>query len=359
MKDDEEAGVRFIRNLWYVAAWSKELGPDSPIGRLIIGEPLVLYRASDGRPACLEDRCPHRRAPLSMGQVIGDNLQCIYHGLLFDRTGTCLSVPGSEAVPPRCNARSFPVEERHGWIWVWMGDPAKADPSAIPEIASIYGDHFLNRESALDYDANYQLIHDNLCDLSHLDYSHATTLGRASGAKWSFDHPTIKPIENGVLIERWLKQDESLHNARPTDTFSSYRFLLPGLFLMETKSFPPGVAAASGYGRPDGDPVFHQIDQQAVTPQDAKLSRYLFGVGLDGRRGSPEIFETAFEIVKAAFFEDKAIIEGQQRIWDRTDPSRRMGFIAQDKAPAMVRKIIADRLRAEEAAAPAIERETV
>ena len=125
--------MTFIRNLWYVAAWSHELEGAGPIGRVIIDEPVVLFRTPDGAVVALEDRCPHRHAPLSLGRVEGNRLRCMYHGLTFDSAGRCVAIPGGATIPPGTVARRFPVQERWSWIWVWTGDPAKADPDLIPQ----------------------------------------------------------------------------------------------------------------------------------------------------------------------------------------------------------------------------------
>jgi len=122
----------FILNLWYVAAWSHELTADAPIGRVIIGEPVVLYRRRGGSVVALEDRCPHRLAPLSLGRVEGDDLRCMYHGLRFGSDGVCKEMP-ARPQPPRLAVRTFPVVERWSWIWVWMGDPGRADAALIPD----------------------------------------------------------------------------------------------------------------------------------------------------------------------------------------------------------------------------------
>ena len=122
----------FLRNCWYAAAWDDEVA-EIPLARTVLGEPVVLWRSADGRPAALEDRCCHRGLPLSMGRPVGETLQCGYHGLRFDTAGRCVAVPGQSAIPPGARVRAFPLVERHGWVWIWMGDAAAADPSLVPD----------------------------------------------------------------------------------------------------------------------------------------------------------------------------------------------------------------------------------
>jgi vanillate O-demethylase monooxygenase subunit len=124
----------FIKNCWYVAAWSHEVGANDLLARTIIGVPAVFWRHSDGHVVAFEDRCCHRGAPLSIGRREGDSLRCMYHGMLFDGSGACIDIPCQEKIPPGTRVRSLPVVERNRWIWVWMGAPAQADAASIPEL---------------------------------------------------------------------------------------------------------------------------------------------------------------------------------------------------------------------------------
>jgi vanillate O-demethylase monooxygenase subunit len=129
--------MSFVKNLWYVAAWSHELNHEKPIGRTIIREPIALYRRTDGSVVAVEDRCAHRHAPLSMGRIEGDDLRCMYHGMLYGSNGVCKAIPGTTIKPPNTSIRTFPAAEQSSWIWVWMGDPAKADSTQIPQAVGL------------------------------------------------------------------------------------------------------------------------------------------------------------------------------------------------------------------------------
>ena len=336
----------FIRNLWYVAAWSSELA-GAPIGRVICGEPIALYRKRDGSPVALEDRCPHRFAPLSLGRVEGDDLRCLYHGLRFGADGACREMP-ARAAPPRLHVRALPVVEKWSWLWVWLGDPALADPARIPEAFGLDDERWLMRADGMDYAANWELLNDNLCDLSHLDFSHETTLGGSSGVSWSRELPRIEEIDGGLRISRWFP-DSRLTPGHPTpvDTLSSYRYVLPGLFLMTTAWYPLGAAQRCDYGVPDEKPLSQRAEQQAVTPIDAKRSRYFYATGFAREQARPELVEGIFAIVNAAFAEDQRILEGQQRILDLTPRERRMASTPHDAAPLAFRRLVAKRLAEE------------
>ena len=122
----------YVRNAWYVAAWDHEITRTMK-RRIILDEPVVLFRKDDGTAVALEDRCCHRQAPLSMGKLIGNVVKCPYHGLEFDATGKCVKVPSQDMVPASARVRSYPVVERNHWVWVWMGERAKADPALIED----------------------------------------------------------------------------------------------------------------------------------------------------------------------------------------------------------------------------------
>src|SRR3954468_4507885 len=172
----------YMRNAWYVAAWSETVGDGGVLGLTILKEPVMLYRQSNGEVAALADRCAHRFAPLSMGHVIGGNrIQCPYHGLEYDKTGACVLNPhGNKNIPSRARVNSYPVFEKHKAIWVWMGDQP-ADPSKIPDF-SVKDNAPELHTTKLDkimVKANYELVIDNLLDLSHTSYLHAGILGNA------------------------------------------------------------------------------------------------------------------------------------------------------------------------------------
>jgi phenylpropionate dioxygenase-like ring-hydroxylating dioxygenase large terminal subunit len=170
----------FLRNSWYVAAWDREV-TRMPLGRLILNEPVVLYRREDGTPVALEDRCCHRQLPLSMGRLEGDELRCGYHGLKFDASGKCVEIPGQSSIPPQARVRAYPLVEKYNWVWIWMGDPERADPAVIPHWWwAEHRDWAFTRADMVHVRCNYQLISDNVLDVTHLAYVHASSIGASS-----------------------------------------------------------------------------------------------------------------------------------------------------------------------------------
>jgi len=344
--------MTFIKNIWYVAAWTTEMEVGKPIGRTIIGEPVVIWKDSKDNLIAMEDRCPHRHAPLSLGRIDSDQIQCMYHGLKFSSGGDCIEVPGSDKIPPNCSIKTYPVTEKNDWIWVWFGDPDKADPALIPDAFALDSDRYYMMESALDYEAHYQLIHDNLTDLSHLDFVHESTLGEATGQIWSEDAYNITTLDDGLLFERWLWRPVDEDNADKTpNSWNRYRFLLPGLFLMEVNIYPPGTAEKCNFkDSPETlglEPVYRRVEQQAVTPISETQTRYMYATGLDLKYGERDNLEERMGVVNAAFAEDRVMIESQQKIWNLSDQTKKKAFIPYDKAPNMFRKFIERRIKKE------------
>ncbi len=167
----------FLMNHWYVAAWSKELSR-TPLSRKFLGKRACLFRKVNGEPVALEDRCPHRNLPLSCGRIVGDDIQCGYHGLQFNADGACVHVPGEQAIPNWCRVRSYPIAERFGWTFIWLGDPALAREQDVPEFHALLADPDWGHASGrLLVACGYRMMVDNLLDLSHLAYVHDSTTG--------------------------------------------------------------------------------------------------------------------------------------------------------------------------------------
>ena len=172
----------FVKNCWYVAAWNYELS-DGFLARTIVNEPVVLFRAQDGRPVALEDRCCHRSLPLSLGKQVGDLVQCGYHGLEFNLDGACVRVPGQSTVPPGARVHAYPVIEKWRWVWIWMGDPALADEALIPDFHWNEDPDWVAVGDVYRANCDYRLIVDNLMDLSHIQFVHVSTLGASTDSE--------------------------------------------------------------------------------------------------------------------------------------------------------------------------------
>lgn len=342
--------MTYVRNAWYVAGWSMDLEEARPFALTILGEPVVIYRNA-GVLAALEDRCVHRLAPLSLGRCEGANLRCMYHGLLFGADGKVIQIPGQDTVPPQARVTSYPIVERHSWLWVWMGDPALADEALIPPAVGFdNGDYLLGR-GQLDYAAEARLINDNLLDFSHLTFVHAQSF--QSDADFAEVLPTITPLPRGIRYLRWIENtfgSSVRKSERPMDNFMAYDFLLPGILLMQTGTFPGGTARACDYGYPDLSLAEGSLSftSQAVTPLTDRTARYFFSWGPHRNHGDEAVRDRMMDIAAQAFAEDKAMIEAQQRVINATADPRIMPT-AHDKGVTLFNRLVASLVRAENA----------
>lgn len=187
----------FLMNQWYAAALGREL-LDQPLARVICGRPVVMFRTASGVVVALDDRCPHRYAPLSAGQCAGETIACAYHGIEFDATGACARIPHQPNIPPKMRVRSYPFVERWGWVWIWLGDAALANPETIPayDWFGAAGWHSFQRHYYVK--ANWEICADNLLDLSHTPFIHKKTVGVAEMA--------TLPVETWVEGNRVFQQ---------------------------------------------------------------------------------------------------------------------------------------------------------
>ncbi|MBC2778957.1 aromatic ring-hydroxylating dioxygenase subunit alpha [Parasphingopyxis marina] len=336
--------TNLIRNCWYVAGWSWEFS-DKPEARMIVGDPIVLFRTSKGKIAALEDRCVHRMAPLSLGRVEGDSIRCMYHGLKFDAGGQCTEIPGQDLIPKQACVRQYPVVEKSNWIWVWMGDPERADPARIADSKALDDPEWVLKTGQLEYDANYELINDNLLDLTHLAYVHANSFG--ADEAWSLNRPNLEVLPDGVRSSRWIR------NTPPTpplgeaaehekvDIWTSYDFILPGVFLLYTAIFEKGTAEACHDEEPDPNRrvLFSNFTSQAVTAVSERKTRYYYSWGPHSSQGDAEMAQAMIDVARQAFNEDKVMIEAQQKVIDTNTDVRPMPTSA-DKSITIFQRLM-------------------
>jgi len=174
--------MEYPQLVWYCSALSTEI-TDTPLARMICEKPIVFYRGKSGKVVALEDRCAHRQAPLSLGRVQGDDIECSYHGFVFDCSGACVYVPRQDTVPKSARIASYPVVERWGYIWLWLDDPAKADPNCVPHLPWTEDKALRAVYFRFDVNANFQLMADNLMDVSHTEFLHRTSIGSQTGRR--------------------------------------------------------------------------------------------------------------------------------------------------------------------------------
>ncbi len=307
----------FVKNCWYVIAWDYEIPATQDNGKIfartVLGEPIVVYRTPAGLVA-LADRCCHRGAPLSKGRLEGDNLRCGYHGLVFNPVGQCIEVPGMDTPPPRACVKSYPVVEKNRWVFVWMGDPSRADLAQLPDNFSSGNPDWCNVPGYLHYDTNYLLICDNLLDFSHLSYVHEKTLGGSTAiaqARAQVDAITA-PGQRGLRVQRRVEKVppppsyQRIHEFKGTiERWWDYDFLLPGTLLMKSGGKPSADNTVDS-----GQVELHSC--QTVTPETAHSTHYFFQQGHRKGQGDDELAGAMHQMLIRAFHEDKDMIGAQQ-----------------------------------------------
>jgi phenylpropionate dioxygenase-like ring-hydroxylating dioxygenase large terminal subunit len=303
----------YLRNVWYVAAEAADVTRDLRRIR-VLGEDICIYRTERGDPVALEDACPHRKLPLSMGRVKGDMVECGYHGLTFDRSGACQRVPGQSRIPPGARVHAYPTLERYGLVWIWMGDPALADPGRVMA-APNYGapGWAVSRGKPLDIACNYQLINDNLLDPSHVAWVHVTSFGNAACE----DTPLqVEVNETGVTVSRWMFEQEVAPFYRSLvpfegrcDRLQHYEVRFPSHAYIVALFTPAGEG---GRGRPLSQRAFMMESFNLMTPVDEGHTRYYYFQLRNVRIDDAAVSHMMAEGVRAAFMEDSIVLSACQ-----------------------------------------------
>lgn len=350
----------FLKNCWYVAGWDYEFVGKDIIARTILNEPIIFYRTEDKTVVALADACCHRLAPLSEGRREGDCIQCMYHGMKFDSSGRCVEIPGQTKIPEKARVRSYPIVEKNRWVWIWMGDPAEADTSIIPDAPWLDDPEWQGIPPGyLHFNASYELLNDNLLDFAHVGYVHPTTLGGSEEFSTSSE-TEIDRLSRGVRISRWLLDrpaapfaEKLLNSTSNFDRWNIYNYLVPGILIMDSGFAPTGQGAKNG--NREGGIEFRSC--QAVTPETDKTSHYFFSQPRNFSNGDPIIDEMLSRMLLAAFQEDKAMLEAQQKRWEQHG-EQPLVMIQTDAALVRFRRLM-DELKAKESgdsakAAPAV-----
>lgn len=332
----------FLTNAWYVAMWANDLPAGTLVARTIINEPLVFLRKEDGSIAALEDRCAHRHAPLSKGKVKpGDRIQCPYHGLEFDGSGACVHNPhGPQTIPKSARVRSYPVREQHRCVWVWMGTRAP-DPALIPDFSLLdtAPEEHMTAPDHISIRAHYQLVSDNLLDLSHAIFLHEGILG---------DSPTaeihVEEQGNTVTVSRTahsvpLVGLQRLYWGADTpkvDRINSIRWNAPCYLLLKANIALPGTDPAEGSG---------YWGVHLLTPETDTTTTYHFtAVRFNVRTSAADndsINATIGERRRYAFeHQDAPLIEAQQLAIDQATTELNPVLLSIDAGPVRCKRIL-------------------
>jgi len=351
--------MAFLRNCWYVAAWSSELASErSPLlARTVLGEPLVLYRTSGGEAVALLDRCPHRLLPLSMGDRIGDTIQCGYHGLTFDATGRCVRIPGQKNIPEQAHVRHYPVAEHMGMVWVWPGDPAQADRAKLFDRLPTWAEadrgdgRWAWFPGPLTHvKANYQMLAENLVDPQHVVFAHKGSLGSPA----MIDIPIeTSEVDGALLVSRWTPD-------APASPILQRYGQWPGNVdrWQYYWLYPPATAVVDFGAGECGMPHTHEARDQALrvysahfmTPETEESTHYFWMILRNFGAGDEAVSADMREQVTFTFNEDKAILEAIQAS-ERAPFVKDRVKIAVDAGSVRLRRLVDRMIAAEQAGA--------
>lgn len=339
----EERSVTFIRNAWYMGAWAEDV-TDKPLGRMILGDPVVMFRTADGHVAVLRDICPHRAVPLSLGTVGDGRIRCAYHGLEFDGKGICRKNPHIEGPPDRLRTGAYPAAEKHGGIWIWMGDAA-ADPEDIPEYDWMDTTHAYGvGRGYLNIEADYKLVIDNLMDLAHAEYIHPHTVGIAGAVDVQQvevirgeDAISVNAVYPGIppsMLNRRLASISGNDALAKGERFDQYQDMMwrpvSNLYLVLGTTLP---------GRPRDEGV-DMLTAHILTPETETKTHYFHASARPFVFEEDAVVRQYTAIGEQTFVgEDKPILEAAQRNINATG-AKLTSFTIGDTGSTYVRRAI-------------------
>lgn len=327
--------MTWLKNCWQAAAFSHEVNQEI-LARTFLDDPVVLFRTADGKVAALEDRCAHRSLPLSLGRLVGDTIECGYHGMRYDARGRCVGVPGQDTIPAGAVARTYPILEKYAVVWIWLGDPAKADPALLPDTRWFADPAWATITNYIHIDADYRLINDNLLDLSHESFVHTETLGNRAVAD--------APVTAAIVDDRYVKVYRYMADCDPPpyyvkgsgwstriDRWHTTYFTPPGTIIIESGSMPVGADRAAARQR--------RI-LNLITPETQASTHYFLGVArkydIDDTNLSAYLVRENYKNLE----QDRAVLEAQQRALG-ADPDKAFPVVIKvDAGPIQGRRLL-------------------
>lgn len=343
-----DGAFRHLQQAWYVAALSTEVGAQMLLHRKILGRSTVLYRRASGEPVALHDRCPHRFVRLSMGKREGDDVVCPYHALRFDAAGHCVHNPhGDGLIPKAAKVQAYPVVERDGFLWLWAGDTTLADPALIPDYGLLSDGHAHSKGYAyLHMRAHYEIVVDNIMDLSHVDHVHGPLLNTAGHL--SAQQPQVREDGRTVTVRWDWVQDPPMgffspFLKRPGEDARHHvtvAWTAPSTMLLTVGAAQDGDSDDAG---------LLSWDHHLMTPETETTTHYFFGSRRNWGVEDAELNRMKLEGTVAAFTqEDKPIIEMVQQEMGTTDLwSLKPVLLTSDPAAVRARRVLAKLIDAE------------
>ena len=329
----------YLKDCWYVAAWDYEL-EDEFLSRTILGNPIVLFREPCGKPVALEDRCCHRHVPLSKGRLVGETIQCGYHGFTYDFSGKCIQIPGQKKVPPDARVTAYPAVERYRWIWVWMGDPAHADETMIPDYHWNDDPDWLSYGDVYHVESDYRLMIDNLLDLSHIQFLHASSLGAGNDVDAAIK---VERSSTNVHVSRWVIDTppaplyaEALETNSNVDRWQNIKYSLPSHIVIDAGSALTGTGAPAG-NRSQGAETY---SNHTLTPETEFSTHYFWHHARNFRMEDKALTDRLRHMFSSALQEDAIAIAAQQKAM-HLSPDATAVDIKSDNSALQARQLLA------------------
>jgi vanillate O-demethylase monooxygenase subunit len=331
--------MTWLKNAWYVAGFQHELDEGKVVGRTFLGTAVVMLRHSDGRIAALEDLCPHRLMPLSAGRRIGDELQCGYHGMRFAVTGLCTLAPGQAQIPAQAAVRTFPLVQRHGLLWIWMGAAERADTALIPDIR--WNDHpdWTPSRGYHHLEANFQLSVDNLMDLGHESWVHLRTIGQEDEEVIP-NYPvrvTVKD-EGLVVAHREMPNIDAppffamvLDHHGKINRWQTAISLAPSICMTDFGVYPVGTSPDNAYR----SHVLHLL-----TPETERSTHYFWSVPRNRRLDDEALTQAVCRAIELTFNEDAEVLKVQQAQLEKHGGAVPRVAMKVDEAPIRARRVL-------------------
>lgn len=340
---------KFVRNCWYVAGFSKEFEKEKLTGHKIAGKPIVIWRTKEGEIAAFDNRCAHKRFPLSEGRLLDDGrLECAYHGLCYNAKGKCMEIPSQPdaPIPPMAKLTSFPIIERDGVVWIWPGDSKKAKEASPPSTEEFADDRLETvMGDPMQIPANYLLLVENLLDITHFYPLHDGNIGDVENSRIpvklqegevegnSFVETTrvVKKYKQPPYLVEWLGYEL-------VDRVHTHRMMSPGLTRVEMRVAPPGKL--------ETEEEHNYIIFHAHTPIDDANHIWRWTMSMKANHMSKEAGVSAVQKAASMFpdvvKEDLWALEKQQEMFEVPDEGYSELFLKPDLALRRARKIFSD-----------------
>lgn len=351
----------YVKNSWYSAGLSKEFEKGKLTGHKIAGRRMVIWRGEDGKVTALDDRCAHKRFPLSQGRLMADGtLECAYHGLCYNTEGKCTKIPAQEdrAIPPQARVQQFPLIEQDGLVWVWPGDPARCNDRKPPRMPEITDDAWETIDSGpIIVPANYLLLVENLLDITHFYPLHDGNIGDYENSRLPVEMEEGEidgnPYVKNIRLAKDYKQPPFLvdwFHYDVVDRLHTHCLIGPAITRVEMHNAPPGKL---GTDAERGYVLIH-----THTPIDERSLSWRWIVSCPAAhmsRGDPKTSacKRVADMFPGVVAEDQWALEKQQEMFELPDDGYSELFLRTDKALRRARTIFVNMMREEQEAAAA------